>query len=45
MSALEHQERIRAMRNLLWDLLEKDGAMSTSLRRGTGQQNLRKGGG
>jgi hypothetical protein len=33
------------MRNRLWDLLEAAGAMSTPLRRGTGQQNLRKGGG
>ena len=43
--APEHQERIRTMRNRLWDLLEAAGAMSTPLRRGTGQQNLRKGGG
>jgi N-acetylglucosamine-6-sulfatase len=43
--APEHQERIRTMRSRLWDLLDKDGAMSTPLRRGTGQQNLRKGGG
>jgi len=43
--APEHQERIRTMRNRLWDLLEASDAMSTPLRRGTGQQNQRKGGG
>jgi len=43
--APEHQERIRTMRNRLWDLLEAAGAMSTPIRRGTGKQNLRKGGG
>lgn len=41
----EHQERVRTMRGRLWDLLEASGAMSTPLRRGTGQQNQRKGGG
>jgi len=43
--APEHQERVRTMRTRLWDLLEASGAMSTPLRRGTGQQNQRKGGG
>jgi N-acetylglucosamine-6-sulfatase len=41
----EHQDRIRTMRSRLWDLLEASDAMSTPLRRGTGQQNQRKGGG
>ena len=41
----EHQERVRTMRGRLWDLLEAADAMSTPLRRGTGQQNQRKGGG
>jgi N-acetylglucosamine-6-sulfatase len=43
--APEHQDRIRAMRTRLWDVLEQAGAMSTPLRRGTTQQNRRKGGG
>jgi len=38
----EHQARIQAMRQRLWDRLEATGGMSTPLRRGTWQASERK---
>ena len=41
----EHQQRIKQMRERLWDLLEKSGGMSIPIRRGNFQANERKSGG
>jgi arylsulfatase A-like enzyme len=41
----EHRERVTQMRTRLWNLLDASGGMSVPLKRGTGQQNQRRGGG
>ena len=43
--ASEHQQRVKQMRERLWDVLEKHGGMSIPIRRGDYQANERKGGG